>query len=93
MKKFFYSEAIILHNEGNAQHTGTGLIKIEEWLGDEHWDTIQFNLGLWDLCYSHPDSKEYGNRDKINGKTEFTVEEYASNLDSIVSIIKKKIKC
>ena len=92
VKTYFSDKAIVFHNEGNAQHTGTGLEKIGKWLGDEHWDIIQFNWGLWDLCYRHPESKEYGNRDKINGKPEFTIEEYASNLDSLVSIIKKKSK-
>jgi lysophospholipase L1-like esterase len=89
VKEYFLNKAIIYHNEGNAQHTGTGLLKIEDWLKDKDWDIIQFNWGLWDLCYRHPDSKEYGNRDKINGKPEFTVEQYASNLNAIVSIIKK----
>lgn len=88
----FSDRAIVTHNVGNAQHTGTGLMNIDTWLGNETWDIIQFNWGMWDLCYRHPDSKEYGNRDKINGKPEFTVHEYASNLDSIVSIIKKKTK-
>tara|TARA_R110002051_G_scaffold319452_1_gene403540 strand:+ start:12622 stop:13281 length:660 start_codon:yes stop_codon:yes gene_type:complete len=90
VKNFFLDKATVLHNDGNAQHTGTGLKKIEEWLGNKNWDVIQFNWGLWDLCYRHSDSKEYGNRDKINGKPEFTIDEYASNLDSLVAIIKKK---
>lgn len=90
VKKYFSNKAIVFHNEGNAQHTGIGLKNIEKWLSDEHWDIIQFNWGIWDLCYRHPDSKEYGHRDKINGKPEFTIEEYATNLDSLVSIIKKK---
>lgn len=92
VKNHFLSKAEVTHNAGNAQHTGTGLMNIEEWLGEEHWDIIQFNWGLWDLCYRHPDSKEYGNRDKINGKPEYTVDAYASNLDSLVSILKNKTK-
>lgn len=90
VKTCFSDSAIVSHNLGNAQHTGTGLVKIEEWLGNEHWDIIQFNWGLWDLCHRHPESKEYGNRDKINGKPEYIVDEYAANLDSIVSLIKNK---
>lgn len=81
-------EAQVFHNPGNAQHTGTGLKKIEWWIGNEDWDIIQFNWGLWDLCYRHPDSKLYGNRDKENGTLTYTVTEYAANLDSIVSKIK-----
>ena len=81
------NRATVVHNPGNAQHTGTGLQKIEEWLGDEKWDVIHFNWGLWDLCYRHPDAKVYGNRDKINGTLAFTVDEYAANLDSLVQIL------
>ncbi len=82
------NEAIVFHNPGNAQHTGTGLEKIAEWIGDEQWDIVQFNWGLWDLCYRHPDSKVQGNRDKINGQITFSLEEYVVNLDSIVSKLK-----
>jgi len=78
------NEATVVHNAGNAQHTGTGLAKLDEWLGDEKWDIIQFNWGLWDLCYRSPDSSDIGKKDKINGKVEFTVEEYKANLEELV---------
>ena len=45
---------------------------------------------MWDLCYRNPDSKEQGNRDKINGKIIFDIERYGHNLDSIVKLIRKK---
>lgn len=90
VEKHFSGKATIVHNPGNAQHTATGLKKIEEWLGNEQWDVVQFNWGLWDLCYRHPDSKVYGNRDKKNGKITHAVDEYAANLDSIISILKNR---
>lgn len=90
VKENLASKAAVFHNPGNAQHTGTGLKKIEEWIGSEKWDIIQFNWGLWDLCYRHPDSKVQGNRDKENGEITYTIDEYASNLDSIVTILKTK---
>ncbi|WP_296702905.1 SGNH/GDSL hydrolase family protein [Algoriphagus sp.] len=85
----FGDQAVVKHNPGNAQHTGTGLEKIEEWIGNEDWDIIQFNWGLWDLCYRHPDSKVYGNRDKVNGTLTFSLEEYQANLDSLVIKMQK----
>ena len=88
-KAYFSDKAIIVHNPGNAQHTGTGLEKINEWIGNQDWDIIQFNWGLWDLCYRHPNSKVYGNRDKINGRITYAVEDYSSNLDSLVTILKQ----
>lgn len=85
----FGVDALVKHNPGNAQHTGTGLEKIEEWIGEEDWDIIQINWGLWDLCYRHPDSKVYGNRDKVNGTLTYSLKDYESNLHSIVSKIKQ----
>ncbi|MFC5623480.1 SGNH/GDSL hydrolase family protein [Algoriphagus winogradskyi] len=90
VQEYFKGKAVVAHNPGNAQHTGTGLEKIDEWLGDKDWDIVQFNWGLWDLAYRHSDAKAYGNRDKINGKVTFTVDEYAANLDSLVTLIKSK---
>jgi lysophospholipase L1-like esterase len=81
--------AEVVHNKGNAEHTGTGLKNISEWLGNEDWDIIQFNWGLWDLAYRHPDSKFQGNRDKVKGSITHTPEQYRINLDSLVQILKK----
>lgn len=81
--------ADVFHNPGNAQHTGKGLDSITSWIDKGNWDIIQFNWGLWDLCYRHPDSKVQGNRDKVNGKITFNGEDYERNLDSIVKLIKK----
>ena len=82
--------AEVYHNRCNAQHTGTGLDSIETWLGTKDWDIIQFNWGLWDLCYRHPDSKTQGNRDKVHGTITYELEDYGKNLDSIVQWMKAK---
>ncbi|MCB4807858.1 SGNH/GDSL hydrolase family protein [Tamlana sp. 62-3] len=82
--------AEVVHNPGNAQHTGKGLKNIENWIGDEQWDIIHFNWGLWDLCYRHPDSKVQGKRDKANGTITFSIEDYERNLRAIVKKIKQK---
>lgn len=78
----------VVHNPGNAQHTGTGLEKLDDWLGSEPWDLIHFNWGLWDLCYRHPEATTYGNRDKINGHQTFSISEYRSNLEGLVQKLK-----
>lgn len=89
VKEHFADKAIIVHNEGNAQHTKTGLEKINTWIADENWDIIQFNWGLWDLCYKNPESENPGHRDKINGKIYVPIEQYEANLDSLVGILEK----
>ena len=82
-------KAVVEHHKGNAQHTGTGLQKIDQWLGKTKWDVIHFNWGLWDLCYRHPKSKVQGNRDKANGTITTTLEQYEKNLEELVSRLKK----
>ena len=89
VKKTLAGEANIVHNVGNAQHTGTGLEKLDEWLGDTQWDIIHFNWGLWDLCYRSEQSKVYGNRDKKNGQVTFSLEEYGQNLEQLVIRLKQ----
>lgn len=88
VKRMMSEEAFVEHNKGNAQHTGTGLVKLDEWLGDEPWDVIHFNWGLWDLCYRNPDAETQGRRDKVNGTITFSVEEYEQNLDKLVTALK-----
>ena len=82
-------EADVKRIKGNAQHTGTGLKKIDSWLGNEKWDVIHFNWGLWDLCYRHSKSKVQGNRDKVNGKITTPLPQYEKNLEQLVIRLKK----
>ncbi|ALJ06815.1 hypothetical protein APS56_09790 [Pseudalgibacter alginicilyticus] len=90
VKESLKEVAEVVHNPGNAKHTGNGLKHIEDWIGDEQWDIIHFNWGLWDLCYRHPDSKVQGQRDKANGTITFSIEDYERNLRAIVKKIKQK---
>jgi lysophospholipase L1-like esterase len=87
VKSAFGEDTIVIHNEGKAQHTGTGLKKIKSYLNNERWDVIHFNWGLWDLCYRDPVSNNQGHRNKLTGKVELTTDQYEKNLDSLVSIL------
>jgi len=80
----------VKHNIGNAQDTKFGAENVNKWLGNEKWDIIQINWGLWDFCYRNEDSKVQGNRDKISGKITTSIEDYEINLDKIIGIIRKK---
>lgn len=81
--------AKVVHHRGNAQHTGTGVAKLDAWLGDTKWDVIHFNWGLWDLCYRHPESKVQGRRDKERGTLTTSLEQYEKNLDELATRLKK----
>ena len=87
VQKKLKGKAEVFHNPKNAQHTGNGLEKIHSWIKGKEWDVIQFNWGLWDLCYRHDKSKEQGKRDKVNGKITYPIEGYAKNLEKLVSIL------
>ena len=82
-------QATIKHNEGNAQHTGTGLQLLDQWVGTTKWDVIHFNWGLWDLCYRNPESKVQGNRDKLRGTVAITLDQYERNLEQLVQRLEK----
>ncbi|HSP43636.1 MAG TPA: SGNH/GDSL hydrolase family protein [Luteolibacter sp.] len=72
----------------NCGDTTIGLAKIDTWLGGREWELIHFNWGLWDLCYRHPESKEQGKRDKVNGTLSTAPEDYERNLEKLVTRLK-----
>ncbi len=89
VKKLLAGKADVQRIRGNGQHTTTGVAKIDAWLGEQKWDVIHFNWGLWDLCYRHPESKVQGRRDKVNGTLTTTLADYETNLKKIVARLKK----
>lgn len=84
VKRILKGNAVVSRIKGNAQHTGTGLKKIDAWLGDTKWDVIHFNWGLWDLCYRSPRSKN-----KVNGTLTTSLVDYEKNLEKLVTRLKK----
>lgn len=82
-------KANVVRPKANCGDTPRGLAKIDTWLGDEDWDVIHFNWGLWDLCYRHPDSKTQGKRDKVNGTLSVPLPKYEENLEKLVLRLKK----
>ena len=68
----------------NGQHTGVGLQKLSDWLGDVQWDVIHVNWGLHDLCYRGVDENGKRVKDKVNGKMTTTLEQYETNLRELV---------
>lgn len=88
VKEYFNGEARIMHNPGNAQHTGVGLDKLKDWLDDKEWDIIIFNWGLWDLYHREQYRNEKKNQPIPSRKITCTLDEYTSNLDSIAGILK-----
>ena len=70
-------EANVTRIPGNGEWTGTGVKKIDDWLGDNDWDVIHFNFGLWDM-YGWP----YYDEDR-------SPQAYAQRLEQIVARLKQ----
>ncbi len=87
VKEELKGRVTVSHNPGNAQHTGTGLKKIDEWLGNESWDVIHFNWGLWDLCYRDPPGSL--KRGKKSGRVSIELDQYQKNLEKLIIRLKK----
>ncbi len=49
VRQLLEGKAEVVKNDGNAEYTGNGLKRLDEWLGDGTWDVIHFNWGLWDM--------------------------------------------
>lgn len=77
VKAAFAGRAVVVKNEGNAEWSGTGVKKIDSYLGDTKWDIIHFNWGLWDMY-----GWEYHAEDR-------SPEAYARRLDLLVTRMKK----
>ena len=88
VRKLLVGKANVHRVPTNARHTGIGLEKINEWLGDGKWDVIHFNWGLHDLCYRSTNPGSPSRRDKASGKLDLTFEEYQQNLRKLVGILK-----
>src|SRR5581483_5167349 len=61
----------------NGADTANGLKNIEGWLGDTHWDVIDFNWGLHDLKVTP------------EGGRQVPIEVYERNLETLVARLRK----
>jgi len=73
----------------NCGDTTIGLANIDRYLGEVKWDVIHFNWGLWDLCYRNPESRNQGNRDKVNGSVSTIPEDYETQLETLVKRLRQ----
>lgn len=70
----------------NCESTREGLAKLERWLGDGHWDVIEFNWGLHDLKYVD----EKGKLTSVEqGRQKVPLPEYKRNLEKLVQRLER----
>ena len=76
VRNLLAEKASVHHPPENCQSTVYALGKIDEWVGDEPWDVIHFNWGIWDAHHLEDD------------RLRATPEEYEQNLRTLVARLK-----
>ena len=81
------NEAEVTRPNENCQGTTHGILKIDQWVGDTHWDIIHFNFGLHDL--KHVDPVTGKNSNKPEDPQQADVKTYKKNLKVITQKLKR----
>ena len=80
-------KAEVLHNPGNAAHSGYGREHLDAWLGKDSWDVIHFNFGLHDIKYVDDAGENVASAEL--GHIQVPLEQYRENLKAIVARLKQ----
>jgi acyl-CoA thioesterase-1 len=90
VKKNLAGRAEVLRPNENCQHTAYGLTKIKTWLGEEKWDVIHFNWGIWDTHMLNEKNELMRNEDDPTQKMHqrHLPEQYRKNLTELVTTMK-----
>ncbi|NQU43193.1 SGNH/GDSL hydrolase family protein [bacterium] len=83
LRKRLAGKANVHRIPANGSHTGTGLEKLDEWLGEKPWDLIAFNWGLHEVTHM-VDGKANPSGERRNSH-----EVYEKNLEEIVKRLKQ----
>lgn len=83
VKRLLKGRADVRRVNDNCQSTNYGLQHLREWLGNEHWDVIHFNWGIWDMHQMEGDNIVAG-----GSRIRTPLPQYEKNLRQLVSILK-----
>src|SRR5262249_38839904 len=91
VRKLLQGTATVVRPKENCQHTAYGLTRIKSWLGDEKWDVIHFNWGIWDTHMLSEKGVLISNEAKFDGfmRIRHTPEKYRENLVRLVDAMEK----
>lgn len=92
VKQLLAGKAIVTRPNTNCQHTAYGLQQLENWLGENKFDVIHFNWGIWDTHFLTNDSKSLvpleAEFDPDKMHIRHTPEQYADNLRKLIKTLK-----
>lgn len=91
VRKQLQGTADVSRPKENCQHTAYGLTRIKAWLGEEKWDVIHFNWGIWDTHMLSEKGALIANEAKFEGAMHIrhTPERYRENLAKLVESMDK----
>lgn len=89
VQKNLKGKADVFRIHNNGQSSDFGVENLDRWLGDEKWDVIHFNWGLWDIHRRYPAVRERAPREKDNRIFSIPPEQYRQNLEKIVARLKQ----
>lgn len=89
VRRLLEGKAEVFRIPVNGQDSLHGVKNIEKWINNKKYDVINFNFGLWDICYRKPTKTNKFFKDKINGHLTTTPLEYENNLIKLISKISK----
>lgn len=91
VRKQLQGTAIVSRPKENCQHSAYGLTKIKTWLGNEKWDVIHFNFGIWDTHMLSENGALIKNEATFEGamRIRHTPERYRENLVKLTEAMEK----
>src|SRR5947209_4037280 len=91
VRKQLQGTADVFRPKENCQHTAYGLTRIKAWLGEEKWDVIHFNWGIWDTHMLSEKGDLIRNEATFDGAMHIrhTPEKYRENLVKLVEVMEK----
>jgi len=91
VRKLLQDKAIVSRPKTNCQHTAYGLANIKAWLGDEKYDVIHFNWGIWDTHMISAQGALIRDESKVTDQMHIrhTPEKYRENLTKLVETMQK----
>lgn len=83
VKRLLRGRADVRRVNANCGPTQYGLQHLKEWLGDEHWDVVHFNWGIWDMHQMEGDNIVAG-----GSRIRTPLPQYEQNLRKLVGMLR-----
>lgn len=94
VRQLLQGKAIVTRPGGNHRYSAHGVKHIGNWLGNQKWDVVHFNFGIWDTHFTHKGQlvrvENLAKYKKEDLKVRSTTEAYVQNLSKVIASIRRK---